>query len=209
MRLALLSLLLLSSASLISLSQPPAPTRAGPDAIYPRTESGAPNPAITQSNIAQNICNKNWSTDSVRPPTSVTTPIKRAKMQTYGYTDTGLDYELDHLVSLQVGGCPACLENLWPEPYGDTSHHMTEVQRANWNHLHPGGAAVLPGSLEKDMVENYVHDEICFGLPNAKMSTYAKRFPPTVTIPLARGQQILASDWYACYQKMQQHQPCQ
>jgi hypothetical protein len=89
-----------------------APSKVGPAAIYPRTEVGAPNPNITQDNIDQNICSKGWSTDEVRPSTSVTTPIKREKMKEYGYSDTGLHYELDHLVSLQVGGCPACKDNL-------------------------------------------------------------------------------------------------
>jgi len=56
--------------------------------------------------------------------------------------------------------------------------------------------------LEKDRVENHVHDEICFDIPNAKMSSLRRKFPPTVSITLQRGQEILTTDWYACYLKM-------
>ena len=131
-------------------------------------------------------------------------------MLRYGLTDSPRHYELDHLVSLQVGGCPDCVKNLWPEAYGDVDHPMTQSQRAAWNKNNPGSSEVLPGSLEKDMVENHVHDEICFSIPNSKMSSLHKKFPPTVSITLRRGQEILATDWYACYLNMMQgNKPCE
>jgi hypothetical protein len=185
--------------------------KAGPAEIYPDSvrTPGAPNPTFTQANIANNICKKGWSTASVRPPTSVTGPIKTETMTAYGFTDP-THYELDHLESLQVGGCPDCKTNLWPEAYGDVAHPMTQSERAKWNHDHPGSSEVLPGALEKDQVENHVHDEICFGIPNAKMSSMSKKFPPTVSVTLERGQQILAKDWYACYLNMLQgNKPCE
>jgi len=40
--------------------------------------------------------------------------------------------------------------------------------RAAWNRAHPGSTDVLPGALEKDMVESHIHDEICFGIPMPK-----------------------------------------
>ncbi|HZZ41151.1 MAG TPA: SH3 domain-containing protein [Acidobacteriaceae bacterium] len=185
--------------------------RAGDVHIYPNTQEtpGKGDPSVTQSNIAKNICNKNWSTDSVRPSDSVTNKIKTETMKAYGFTDAANHYELDHLVSLQNGGCPDCVENLWPEAYGDPQHPMTQDQRAAWNKKNPGSSAILPGSLEKDVVENHVHDEICRDVRNAKMSTYAKKYPATVTVTLERGQEILATDWYGCYQKMMSgNQPC-
>jgi hypothetical protein len=188
------------------------PPNAGPAEIYPDSAKtpGATNPKIKQSNIKSNICNKNWTTDSVRPGTGVTQRIKRDTMAAYGFTDTSTHYELDHLISLQNGGCPACVENLWPEAYGDASHPMTQNQRAAWNKAHHGSADVLPGALEKDIVESHIHDEIYFGIPNAKMSSLKKKFPPTVTITLARGQEILTIDWYSCYLKMMDgNKPCQ
>jgi len=187
-------------------------TAVGNQEIYPRSQltPGKGDPSVTQGNIAKNICNKSWSTDSVRPDTSVTDKIKVDTMKSYGFADAANHYELDHLVSLQNGGCPDCVENLWPEAYGDQKHPMTEVQRAQWNKQHPGSADVLPGALEKDVVENHIHDEICRDTPNAKMSSNAKKYPATVSVTLARGQQILATDWFACYKKiMDGNKPCE
>ncbi len=185
--------------------------KVGPAEIYPDSTRtpGAINTAITQDNIFENICSKGWTTGKVRPASSVTKRIKKQTMQDYGFTDAANHYELDHLISLQNGGCPACVENLWPEAYGDLKHHMTEVMRGEWNKENPGSNEVLPGALEKDVVENHIHDEICRDIPNAKLSSYRKKFPPTVTITLQRGQEILTTDWYACYLKMLDgNKPC-
>jgi len=190
---------------------PTSQSKAGPEEIYPVSSQtpGAPNPDITQDNIADNICNKNWSTSSVRPSTSVTGRIKRETMQAYGFTDSPTHYELDHLISLQVGGCPDCVENLWPQAYGDRDHPMTQGERSKWNKSNSVTIDVHPGSLEKDLVENHIHDEICFGISDAKMSSLRKKFPPTISITLKRGQEILATDWYACYLNMiNGNKPC-
>ncbi len=58
----------------------------------------------------------------------------------YGIThhSTG-EYEVDHLVSLELGGSND-LSNLWPE-----------------------AASPTPGFHEKDKVENYLHDQVCKG----------------------------------------------
>jgi uncharacterized protein YraI len=187
-------------------------SRVGEDQIYPISDltPGKEDPGVTQDNIAKNICKKGWSTESVRPPVSVTNNIKRDTMEAYGFKDAANHYELDHLISLQNGGCPACVENLFPEAYGDRDHPMTQNKRAAWNRKHPGSTEVFPGALEKDLAENHVHDEICFGIPNAKMSAYGKKYPPKVPITLKRGQEILATDWYACYLNMMDgNKPCE
>lgn len=191
-------------------NEPPA-NRAGDEEIYPKPllTPGKADPSVTQDNIAKNICKKGWSTESVRPADSVTEKIKTEAMKAYGFTDAANHYELDHLLSLQNGGCPDCIENLWPEAYGDHKHSMTQNQRVLWNKRHPGSTAVLPGAVEKDVVENHIHDEICFGIPNAKMSNYAKEYPPALSITLKRGQEILARDWYECYRNMLNgNEPC-
>jgi hypothetical protein len=48
-------------------------------------------------------------------------------------------YEIDHLISLELGGADE-EKNLWPQPY----------------YAHPG-------AHEKDAVENYLHREVCAG----------------------------------------------
>jgi len=87
---------------------------------------------------------------------------------------------------------------------------MTQSERAQWNRENSGSQDILPGALEKDLVENHIHDEICFGLPDAKMSSFHKKFPPTISITLRRGQEILATDWYSCYRNMMNgNSPCE
>ncbi len=72
---------------------------------------------------------------------SVTDRIKREQMAAYGLVGVpAADEELDHLVSLELGGAPADVANLWPEPWnGDSNAH------------------------QKDAVENFLHEEVCRG----------------------------------------------
>jgi hypothetical protein len=62
-------------------------------------------------------------------------------MGAYGLQGQRLsDFELDHLISLELGGAPADVANLWPEPWnGDGNAH------------------------QKDAVENYLHEQVCRG----------------------------------------------
>jgi hypothetical protein len=120
--------------------------RIGPDDIYPKLDitPGFTNPDVTQANIKDNICNKNWSTKSIRPPSAYTTDLKIKQFVTYGYTDKNTkDYEEDHLISLELGGAPKDERNLWPEPY----------------------TASIPdgGARAKDKVENFLHAQVCSG----------------------------------------------
>jgi hypothetical protein len=58
----------------------------------------------------------------------------------YGITHhTTGQYEVDHLISLELGGSND-ISNLWPE-----------------------AASPTPGFHEKDKVENYEHDQVCSG----------------------------------------------
>ncbi len=169
---------------------PPAAARVGPPSIYPdlsRTP-GAANPDIRQDNIGDNICSKNWNTGLVRPPSSYTTNLKKKQIKNWNLTGTAASYEEDHLVSLEDGGHPKDERNLWPEL---------------WNFK--VGTKDL-GAHTKDRVEGYIHDEICFNIPNHRVNS--KKYKATASVTLARGQEILANDWYACYMNMVAGQPC-
>jgi len=65
--------------------------------------NGAVDPRVTQGNIAATICRSGY-TATVRPPESVTEPIKRERMAAYGISAPLGLYELDHLVSGGGGG---------------------------------------------------------------------------------------------------------
>lgn len=94
---------------------------------------GAINPAVTQATIGQTICVSGW-TKTVRPSTSMTGPLKRRLAVAYAIPPTG---ELDHLVSLELGGAPDDPRNLWVEPGG------------------------IPNP--KDRVENWLKRQVCAG----------------------------------------------
>jgi hypothetical protein len=112
----------------------------GPAQLYPDATStpGATDPRVVQSNIADTICVPGW-TKTIRPPVRVTHAIKVELMRAEGVNDASA-YELDHLIPLELGGCPDCKENLWLEPYDPR-----------------------PGARQKDSVENFLHHEVCRG----------------------------------------------
>jgi hypothetical protein len=133
-----------------------APASAYPD---PDRTPGLANPEITQENIAETICNPDWSTRTIRPASSYTRRLKRRQMEALGLSGAPGDYEEDHFISLELGGHPSDPRNLWPEAYAGN-----------------------PGARQKDVVENYLHKEVCGG-----------------SMTLAEAQAAIVKDWYAVY----------
>ena len=106
----------------------------------PACTPGAIDPRVNQGDLTTTVCSRGY-TATVRPPVNVTEKIKRDQMAAYGLTGQRLgDCELDHLISLELGGAPADVANLWPEPWtGDGNAH------------------------QKDAVENFLNREVCRG----------------------------------------------
>lgn len=101
--------------------------------------SAAPAPGaidrhVTQANIQTTICVKGYAS-KVRPPVSFTGPLK-AKLVGYGYLSA---WQLDHMISLELGGAPRDLKNLWIEPIA-----QAHVKDREENRLHK---AVCDGSV--------------------------------------------------------------
>lgn len=94
---------------------------------------GAINPQVTQNTIGSTICKTGWTT-TIRPPVATTSKWKRDIDLAYGLpvTEQG---ELDHLVSLELGGAPLDTRNLWVEP------------------------GTIPNP--KDAIENALHKAVC------------------------------------------------
>ncbi len=116
--------------------------------LYPPAGYGVVNPDINQANIKDNLCNKNWSTKSIRPPVSQTNKIKAQQVfDMYGYNNGAKlsEYEEDHLISLELGGNPIDSKNLWPQPYNLTVN------------------GELLGARQKDRAEGYLHTQVCNG----------------------------------------------
>ena len=97
--------------------------------------------AIISTATKAQICQSGYA-KSVR---NVPTSEKDQVYAEYGITHhaTG-EYEVDHLVSLELGGSND-IANLWPE-----------------------AASPKPGFHEKDKVENYLHAQVCTGVISLK-----------------------------------------
>jgi hypothetical protein len=81
-------------------------------------------PRVTQNNIQTTICRRGW-TRTVRPSRDVTDAIKRNLVADMRVSPR--DYELDHIVPLELGGAPLDLRNLMLQPWaGACNAHMKD-----------------------------------------------------------------------------------
>lgn len=104
----------------------------------PNCTPGSIDTNVNQSNIETTVCALGY-TSTIRPSQSYTYPIKIQSITDYGYFDTNTaDYELDHLIPLELSGSEKNINNLWAEPcFGNFNCHM------------------------KDKVENYLNEQVC------------------------------------------------
>jgi hypothetical protein len=89
------------------------------------TVPGMDNPLVTQATLSTTICSKAKSKGGTwihnqRPPTSYTNKIKQNLMASLHLPGKISDYELDHEESIEDGGSPTSLQNLWMQPYAGT-----------------------------------------------------------------------------------------
>jgi len=110
--------------------------KAGPASLYP-------SPSLTPGDVfpgvtAKEVCVSGYSA-SVR---AVSSDEKAAVYQRYGIPNEPGKHEVDHFISLELGGSNM-VTNLWPEPY-----------------VTPDAPGKI-GAHEKDKVENYLHDQVC------------------------------------------------
>ncbi len=105
------------------------------------SQNALPDPACTPGAIfpaatKNKICVPGYSGET----RDVTESEKNQVYNEYGIkTHKTGEYEVDHLISLELGGSND-ISNLWPEP-----------------------AEPRPGFHEKDKVENYLHEQVCSG----------------------------------------------
>jgi hypothetical protein len=101
----------------------------------PALTPGDTDPNVTQENINKTIC-KHGYTKTVR---NVPESLKKQVFAEYGIKDHFGDYEVDHFISLELGGSNS-IKNLWPESY-----------KIEWN------------ARKKDVVETNLGHQICAG----------------------------------------------
>jgi len=115
-------------------------------------------PGATSGLDETTLCSKDFHTGTVR---NVTESTKLKVCAEYGITKedcTGKTYEIDHLISLELGGSND-ITNLWPQPYQP-----------------------VPGAKQKDVVENWLHAQVCSN-----------------KIALKDAQTEISTDWYTIY----------
>lgn len=118
----------------------PVPTSAHHHPLHPRIPAADyPNrtltPGVTFAVGVARICVPGYAS-SVR---DVSDAEKAAVYARYGIAWVPYQHEIDHLISLELGGSNA-ITNLWPEPYA-----------GRW------------GARTKDVLENQLHDLVCAG----------------------------------------------
>lgn len=75
--------------------------------------TGAINPACT----VNDVCPKEDLVQK-RPSDSYTNALKAKQIKERGL-DASKVYEEDHFIPITLCGCPACPENLWPQPWDE------------------------------------------------------------------------------------------
>jgi hypothetical protein len=145
------------SSSIPSAESPVVPTPTDGGSIGTRTkttgcvaQNALPDPACTPGAIfpeatKDKICVPGYSSEVRNVPQSE----KNQAYEEYGIqTHTTGQYEVDHLISLELGGSND-IANLWPE-----------------------AAEPRPGFHEKDKVENYLHKQVCDGSMSLQDAQY-------------------------------------
>ena len=138
-----------AQSAAITASSAPCPKtkgKTGCDSYYPdqKLTPGHPDPKITQATIHDTVCKDHYTT-GVR---NVNDAEKAQEFKTYSIkpTDSPFGYEIDHFISLELGGTNDP-DNLWPQPY-----------------CQPGtGGKTCVGAREKDVVETSLAHRMCAG----------------------------------------------
>jgi hypothetical protein len=111
---------------------------------------------VTQANIQSTICKPGW-TKTVRPPENYTNKLKLQLLPKYGHnTDKPLNFELDHLVPLEIGGHPTDPNNLWPQAYAGTlGARRKDVLERKLNRMVCAGTITL-AQAQRDVSTDWV-----------------------------------------------------
>lgn len=81
-------------------------------------------------NVEMNICAKDFRTGPIRASIRNFAGIKKQACAAYGVAKCDASVEGDHLISIEIGGCPDCLANIWPQPMAQARVKDHEVEDA-------------------------------------------------------------------------------
>jgi hypothetical protein len=87
-----------------------------PGAINPDVEADLSKKSRVVNGLEMNICAPHFSATAIRKTIKNFPGLKKKACSEYGITKCDKSVEGDHLISIELGGCPDCLTNLWPQP---------------------------------------------------------------------------------------------
>jgi len=130
--------------------------------------NGLPDPQCTPGAVFPNvtkdqICVQGYTKTARAVPVS----LKKKVYREYGisYPQPFGSYEADHFIPLTLGGSND-IANLWPEAARPATEFLDPAEGRGQD------TTPRPGFPEKDLVENYLHEQVCSG--NMSLS-YAQR----------------------------------
>jgi len=126
--------------------------------------------AVRAGCTAVEICSPDFRTGPIRATIHNFAGLKKKSCALYGLEKCDGSTEGDHLISIELCGCPDCLTNIWPEPYHPVAPNSWE-----------GGAK------DKDVVENAMHKWVCAD-PTAEVQVTRLRL----------AQKCISQDWTTC-----------
>src|SRR5690348_6064646 len=129
-------LMQLAAAALLACSLTARTATARGPLPDPAATPGARNARVSQANIGETVCVRGWAR-TVRPPRRYTDRLKRRLISRAGLPHSSIrEFELDHLIPLELGGSPTDPRNLWIEPrLGDWNASLKDDLERRLNRL--------------------------------------------------------------------------
>jgi len=126
-----------------------------------------PNSKLTPGEVVnvpiERLCQKGYVTSSAR---NIPETVKRYVFMTYFHSIPKMgDYEMDHLISLELGGANT-IENLWPQSYNTSpwnahvkdrlEDHMAEMVHQCLKQSGPAAATALLKRFQHEIATDWI-----------------------------------------------------
>jgi hypothetical protein len=104
--------------------------RVTPGAVDPNAVADLSGKPHMVAGVERNICAHDFRTGPIRGAIRNFAGLKKRACAEYGVRKCDASVEGDHLISIEVGGCPDCLTNIWPQPMAEArikDHQVEDV----------------------------------------------------------------------------------
>lgn len=101
-----------------------------PGKVDPDVEADPSGKSWVVDGVEKNICAPHFSATAIRKRIADFPRLKREACAEYGVKKCDKHVEGDHLISIELGGCPDCIQNIWPQPMADARIKDHQVEDA-------------------------------------------------------------------------------